>query len=614
LLVWQQSVGLFTTLLATRVGPDGALLDAPSLRLGQTRAGTVEFKAATLGSDFVIAWQIQNDADATANGTRISRIRGSDGALLDRDAPLIPDDGSSLVDVKGAGDITAVLLGHATGWTVERIQRGVRLSSTVSIPLSFGLPSLFAGKDQFLVARYPNAFRVDAVTGARLDAAAVVFSRFEMGWDESQLTGFFADGAYALIWQGSKGDLRVARMRASDGTLLDPFDSFNEIPGSRQIVAQSTSKPVKWLAASPLATGTGAVLAWSYSLGGEIAQVRVDVAGNRADAAATIPVLLGWAGGTPMALASSGGFLGSVRLTFDSKALPVVGDAVTVASCNNPQNAPLVASNGTDFLAVWAEPWAEGKGLNPSNGFASRIDGRTGRYLDSPPIQLGHLGGETPRMAVASDGSGYLVAWAENVTASILYMRIAADGATTPPASIAGTDNIYDPLAVASDGARFMIGWYDEGEFGIRISATDLTVLDSKPLAIFAGPFSSGHSPSSLTVAGNSTPAADQRTFLAGYKMPDGVTSRRIRSATGNLLSATNIPAKVTSEGLFLASDGTDFLAVWADSSNNDTVLASRIGSLDGAAVGTPLDVFGPLDTSLYGSPFPRVALATTDT
>jgi hypothetical protein len=152
------------------------------------------------------------------------------------------------------------------------------------------------------------------------------------------------------------------------------------------------------------------------------------------------------------------------------------------------QNAPDVAALGTDYLVVWRQDL----------GFRADVYGArvtsAGVVQDSTGIAIATNTVEHYSPRVASNGSDYLVVWAEFQSTTlwdIAGARVSPAGVLLDPSGIAISQGIreqYEP-DVASNGTDFFVVWtdYRSGEnhdiYGARVTGTGV-VQDSSGLAL----------------------------------------------------------------------------------------------------------------------------------
>ncbi|MBN1210499.1 MAG: hypothetical protein JXB05_36940 [Myxococcaceae bacterium] len=157
------------------------------------------------------------------------------------------------------------------------------------------------------------------------------------------------------------------------------------------------------------------------------------------------------------------------------------------------QNVPAVASNGTDYFVVWRQDGGDNRG----DIHGARVSS-AGVVQDPSGIALATQTVEhyTPR--VASNGSSYLAVWAEEQRATgwdILGVRVSPEGVVLDASAIPISDHPsvqFEP-DVASDGTDYFIAWTDHRSgtnhdtYGARVSGEGI-VLDTAGLALCTDP------------------------------------------------------------------------------------------------------------------------------
>ena len=148
---------------------------------------------------------------------------------------------------------------------------------------------------------------------------------------------------------------------------------------------------------------------------------------------------------------------------------------------------PAAASNGGAFLAVWSDDRASG--TDGVYGTRVGLDGTVlARALPLAPNANVDASSNPAHgsPAVASNGSGYLVAWpvaAHGIDATL----VAGDGSASPSFHVSGTSVALAP-AVASNGSAYLVSWIDPRNlvsdvFVARVDAMG-TVVDSSGVRV----------------------------------------------------------------------------------------------------------------------------------
>jgi hypothetical protein len=227
---------------------------------------------------------------------------------------------------------------------------------------------------------------------------------------------------------------------------------------------------------------------------------------------------------------------------------PIWGQGAT-----GTQSKPDLASNGSSYLVAWIQQTDDGA----RSLVATRVDA-VGTPLDPPGIVLGPVGASSDaRPYVASDGSGYIVAW-ENRAA-----RVSASGALLDPGGI--------DLPAEVDGLAFAGGQYVFHAVGDPIGGQHRlfrmtpagAILDDPPLQFGPGP---GYL--ELAMAASADTLLVLSVDLTGTTT-DNIVAQRFDAAT--LVPLDPQPLVVGTHDHFTSvdvmpaavSDGTDFLLVF---------------------------------------------------
>jgi len=153
-----------------------------------------------------------------------------------------------------------------------------------------------------------------------------------------------------------------------------------------------------------------------------------------------------------------------------------------------------VASNGTDYLAVWLHGTSAVNAAEQNDIFGARVRDLDGRTLDYIPISraLANLPfHDTP--AVGSDGANFLIAWSDNRIAGfdIFGTRVSPSSLVMDPSGIAISTAGGDQLApdVTWNGVNYLVAWtdYRNGSssdiYGARVSSSGI-LQDSSGIPI----------------------------------------------------------------------------------------------------------------------------------
>jgi len=431
---------------------------------------------------------------------------------------------------------------------------------------------------------------------------------------------------YLVVWSDARESqgLWGARVDASTGALLDPSgialalnDNFNLDPEGA--ACASTQCLVTWGVSTP--TGVRELHARFFS---------------KTSGTFTGSELVIWS--DPQAFGGDVAFNGTNYLVGYSFVRPgqsfVVGKIVTPAGVVDPPfiispdnqigqlRVPVIASDGTNFYAAWAE-----QTLAPTNQFFFFVYGR-GIQGDGGGL-LGAQAGVTPtsetwnhsrfeRPSLVWDGANhYVVAWTDEragVATTDIWVRRVSSTTFVPEASQLQltTDGGSQRLAALARSETSLLAVWNDARSTVAVFGQSLTSGGS--LALSGGNFSiAGDAVSSFTpsVASDGTNYAiaysnNQDSGSFPYEVyAAGVTASGdahfALERVSNSANAQVAPA--------LGFDGTNFLAVWADSRNApdpNSIYGARI-----SASGTVLDTGGiAISVTSVGSS-PQVAFAS---
>jgi hypothetical protein len=223
-----------------------------------------------------------------------------------------------------------------------------------------------------------------------------------------------------------------------------------------------------------------------------------------------------------------------------------------------------VAWDGAHFLVVWTD---SRDGTGNSDIYGARV-APDGTILDGTGIPISTAPGPQFGPAVSWGGGRFLVAWTDGRTTDVypdVYgTLVSTGGSVSSPAGIAlsTVGLIETAVSVASNGSTFLVAWQDgvdEGDervFGVRVSATG-TVLGR--LAIASAATTGTYEPSL---------ASDGTDYLAVWWSGSQIYGRRI-SGAGAILDATPIPITNVSGSRrhpAAAWGGSNYLVAWSES------------------------------------------------
>ena len=161
--------------------------------------------------------------------------------------------------------------------------------------------------------------------------------------------------------------------------------------------------------------------------------------------------------------------------------------AIPIAVAAGAQRSPAVTFDGTAFLVVWQDLRS-----GPGDIYGARVS-TAGAVLSSTPIVISAATGEQSTPAVASSGSGSLVAWRDvrSGTADVYGARVNTSGSVLDASGIpiSTAAGVQEDPAVTFDGTRFVVVWEDARSaarrdvYGARVTTAG-AVLDTTGLGI----------------------------------------------------------------------------------------------------------------------------------
>jgi hypothetical protein len=234
---------------------------------------------------------------------------------------------------------------------------------------------------------------------------------------------------------------------------------------------------------------------------------------------------------------------------------------IPISQAANNQQRPRVAAAGSDFLVVW-----EDYRNSDWDIFASRVSA-AGVALNAAGIPVSTVSGDKERPDVASDGTKFMVLWNDKPTGGndpqIRGTVVQADGDVADPGGvvIAATTSNQIGAAIVWSGSQYLAVWGDYRDatydiWGTRLAA-DGDVTDAGGLQFGA------------TLDQDTFPAvaSDGTNFLIAWQDSSDILAARVES-DGDLVDA--IPLTVSNAAneqtsVAAAWDGTQYWLAWAD-------------------------------------------------
>lgn len=275
---------------------------------------------------------------------------------------------------------------------------------------------------------------------------------------------------------------------------------------------------------------------------------------------------------------------------------PIIGPEIAIdtpvySGAYGDQRDTVVSYANGQFLVAWSDYRYQGV----SDIYGVRVS-TAGTVLDTSGMPIGVAKGTQVLPAVATDGTNWMVTWADarTVNYDIYAARVTAAGVVQDPDGIAvNTGGSRDEPAIAFDGTNYFIV-YRQNNTSVRGNFVGTNGMVN---------------PTQVTIS-NLTYAADElavswngTSYLVAISTYSGniynkIIARRV-SPLGSLLDASDILLcnNTTACGytqLAVASDGTNWLVGWDNYSAGATIFGGRVSgagaaldALGGFAIGT---------------------------
>ncbi len=627
LVVWEDSRRGRFTIYGARVSKSGVVLDSAGIGMPIPPYTNTQGdpSVAFNGTNYLVVWK-NYSCFIEIYGARVS----PGGVVLDSAGILISPAAYLPGYPSVASDGTNYLVVWEDYLTPIPDIYGARVSPGGVVLDSSGIPISTAAYDQ----RYPSvAFDgtnylvvwEDYRSGSHFDIYGARVSQGGAVLDSSGIpistaarsehpSVAFNGTNYLVVWEdfrsGSTLDIYGARV-ASNGTVLDPAG----IPISTAENSQMTP--------SVAFNGTNYLVVWKdyRNWGADIYGARVASNGTVLDPAG-IPVSTAVDDQEAPSVASDGtnylvvweGFrsgshfdIYGARVSQGGAVLDSSGIPISTAAYG--QWYPSVASDGTNYLVVWEDS----RSGTYSDIYGARV-ATDGTVLDPAGIPISTAGSFQLLPSVASDGTNYLVVWDDFRGGShydIYGARVASNGTVLDPAGIPISTAAYGQWypAVAFNGTNYLVVWEDYGDdeiYGARVSPGGV-VLDSAGILI---------SPAAY-LPGFPSVASDGTNYLVvwhDYRSGSHFDLYGARVSPGGVvLDSSGIPISIVANHQWypaVAFDGTNYLVVWEDSRSG------TYSEIYGARVspgGVVLDSSGIPISIVAGPTYPAVAFDGTN-
>lgn len=261
---------------------------------------------------------------------------------------------------------------------------------------------------------------------------------------------------------------------------------------------------------------------------------------------------------------------------------------IVVCGASGAQDYPAVAFDGTNYLIAWQDA----RNNSADNIYGARVRASDGQVLDSSGIVISNASGRQTRPSIAMGDAEALVVWTDerNSTLDVYGARVrSSDMSVYNPTGFGITTlaGAQQNAKVAFAGSHYVIAWEDwregtdPGIYVARVALGQSTTLDPLGIAVSTAP---GEQSSPALVAAGST------VLIAWNHEASEVRGARLQSSNGSLADSSPLALATASGSLThapaLASNGTDYVVAWADTSaGNYDVRARRVRGSDGTAI-----------------------------
>ncbi len=601
LVVWQDDRKSRDTfdVYGSRVDGTGTSLDSAGIPLSTATGDQVYPAACFDGTNFLVAWQdSRNGNHCDIYGARLTQT----GTVLDpgglaistaanyQQFPSVAFDGTSFLvawqDFRGIGDYSHIYGARVTQAGTLLDTGGFSISPTDYDQKSPAIA--FNGTDYLVVWEDWRGSSYYDVYGARVTPAAVVLEpdgivisqQADAEYLPAVATG---DSDFLVAWQDFRGrsaDIYAGRVTPT-GSVLDP----DGIPVA--IAANDQSSPAAAF------DGANYLVVWEDWRNGP----ELDLYGARVTPAGVVLDPSGFAisqaardqkdpavafDGTNYLVVWADHRSGDSVATYGARVTPagVVLDSsgIAISTAAGDQWSPAVAFDGTNYLVVWSD----NRGGYEWDIYGVRVT-PAGEVPDAADIAISTATGHQQFVALAFDGTSYLVAWADTRSGlcDLYGARVTPQGSVLDPSGIAistaRSSQRYP--AVGSDSTNYLVVWVDRRGadadiYGARVTPAG-TVLDPNGVVVSqaAGDQCNpvlGYDQTSFLAAWEDC-RSDSSDIYAARVRPDGTVFDEgpvVRQASSQVCPAL---ARGSGNDLFLAYQG------WAGAVGGNTYNTNRI-------------------------------------
>lgn len=560
-------------IFGTRVSPSGTILDANGITINTGAGSQLNPSATFANGTFVVAWEdfkVAGGTEADIVAARVSttgivtQLGTVAGTTANETEPALGGGGTAalLAWTVGATDITGALFNGTTFGAPSPIAASANIEINPAVARN--------PNGDFLVAWSEGATNVADLRGQLITSAGALngasFNISAAAGRQNDPTATFDGTNYMLAWTVNSNGINIFGTRiSSTGTVLDTHPEGTpsvQVGGvSVTLAANSQERP------TIACTSSGCIVLWLEQR--NIATTSFDIFAQR------------------------------VTSTFTLN-----GGEIIVANPTQPQQAPAVGSDGSNFFGVWQDlrdvqiPTVFGSTISSAGTVGTASSIVKGNNRESAPA-LGRAGGTN------------LLAWTDTRGGSskVDFMRLSID--TTARAVSSGALAQFTPSVSASSATSMYVVWSDSrGGASVDIFATkvnsDGTITNASGIPI-------------TQVATDQlvpTVAANQNGTAALVVWQDRRNGNfdiigALLDANGNVVQADivicNASGDQTRPAVAFDAVNSQWLVVWSDGriTTDFDIFAARVTTAGVVLDANGIEISGPLAGSQFA---PKIA------
>lgn len=596
----------------TRITPDGQVVDPTPIEFYAADRGSPS-SIAFNGTNFLIAWVRRGGSGA---GALYGIMLSPSGTVVMPQTLLSQYAIVYDVDVTAVGSAFRVVYTQAGDNMLSRVVNADGTLSPIRQEL-YGIstgqaryPAVASnGEDYAIVYQYGDMFaNTSQYIGGMLNRADGGVRSYTVSSATKQLRPDIAwlpqASAYGIVWTNTRNnstdytEIQSAWLRPDAGIVAN-----GRVSEARSGRIQGHSR----IAAGP----NGSLVVWDRKM----QTVGMDVLGRAFDGTSSVTLSSSFNSQIEPTVASGpdGYFvvwqdtrslvenltnLYGARLSPTGEVLSTSG--IAIATTMQDEVAPVATWNGTDWLVAWVERFSNGNAQVRARRVSS-----AGQWVDSVPLTLGPATSWS-QPAAASGNAGAVVTWLGSAPSDgIQATLVRGDGGVTVLGSLP-TDGGANLPTVAGNATQYLVAWQDNGVLKAqRFNAQGV----AQGVRFDAGT-------GTLAAA-----ASDGTDFLLASAQTTGSTSADIRatriSATGQVASTSALLGQAQSYELnpTVTWDGTNYLVGWRRYATGSGALlyqAARVNRDGGVVDATPFTLFAPnLTQEPHRHDYGRLGLAS---